>query len=136
MGAVLGLTEPPEMIGREAYDIAWWAQYVRLGQRALPQLMALLGLNAAAISRNVSGSHPTIAAALAGGEYPFSITGMDNIGGASVPAFASWELTVAKALYWYIVPAIQFAVGIIVVDSWQYFLHRLMHVNKWMYSKF
>jgi sphinganine C4-monooxygenase len=136
VGAVLGLTEPEEMMGKEDYDIARWAQRLRIAQRALPQLLGLLGLNAAAISKNVSGNHPMIAAVLAGGKYPSLDMGLDALTGASIPAFATWEIFAAKALYWYIVPALQFGLAIFIVDTWQYFLHRAMHLNKWLYSEF
>jgi len=134
MGAVLGLTEPEEMFGKEEYDVARWATRLRIAQRALPQLLGLIGLNAAAISNNVSGSHPMIAAALAGGKYSL-VTSFDPISGSTVPAFATWEIVTAKALYWYIVPAFQFGLAIFILDTWQYFLHRAMHVNKWLYSE-
>lgn len=133
--SLLALTEDPDMNGREEYDIAQWATRLRIAQRALPKLLGLMGFNAAAISKNVSVSHPMIAGALAGGYYPLTM-GLDAAGGAAVPAFASWELIVAKAMYWYMVPIFQFALAIIIVDTWQYFLHRAMHMNKWLYSKF
>jgi len=135
VGAILGLTEPEEMMGKENYDVALWAQRVRIAQRALPQLLGFLGLNAAAISKNVSGSHPVIAAVLAGGKYPSLTMGVD-VTGSSVPAFATWEIFAAKALYWYLVPALQFGLAVFILDTWQYFLHRAMHMNKWLYSEF
>jgi sphinganine C4-monooxygenase len=135
VGVSLGLTEPAEVIGKESYDIAVWATRLRIAQRALPQLMGLVGLNAAAISKNLSGSHPMLAGALAGGKYPSLTVGLDVVSGAPVPAFAAWEMFAASAIYWYMVPIIQFAVAIVFVDTWQYFLHRAMHVNKWLYSK-
>jgi sphinganine C4-monooxygenase len=135
MGAILGLTEPEEMIGRQEYDIAVWARRIRIAQRALPQLLGAVGLNAAAISKNVSGSYPLLAGALAGGKYPFLTTGLDMTTGTPVPAFAGWEVAVASIIYWCLVPMAQFALGIIIVDTWQYFLHRGMHMNKWLYSR-
>ncbi|KAH6681852.1 sphinganine hydroxylase-like protein Sur2 [Halenospora varia] len=135
VGALLGLTEPEEVIGREDYDIARWATRLRLAQRALPKLLGLIGLNAAAISKNVSVSHPIIAGALAGGKYPFTM-GLDVVSGSPIPAFANWEIVTAKAIYWYLVPAIQFSLAILFVDTWQYFLHRAMHMNKWLYTTF
>ena len=135
VGAVMGLAEPEEVIGREQHDIARWATRLRIAQRALPQLMGLIGLNAAAISKNVSVSHPMLAGVLAGGKYPFLSLGLDVVSGAPVPAFASWEIFAAEALYWYIVPAMQFGLAVLIVDTWQYFLHRAMHMNKWLYSK-
>jgi len=135
VGAVLGLTEPEEMNGKEDYDVAQWATRLRIAQRALPQLLGLLGLNAAAISKNISVSHPVLAGVLAGGKYPSLTLGLDVVSGSPVPAFASWEIIAAKAIYWCIVPAAQFMLAILIVDTWQYFLHRAMHMNKWLYSE-
>lgn len=134
-GAVLGLTEPEDMNGKEDYDIARWATRLRIAQRALPQLMSFVGLNAAAISENVSGNHPILAAVLAGGKYPSLSEGLDVVSGLPVAAFASWEILAAKVLYWFVVPALQLYLAVLILDTWQYFLHRAMHVNKWLYSK-
>lgn len=132
--AVLSMTEPRQMTGMEDYEVAVWATRIRLAQRALPTILATLGLNAAAISKNMAASHPLIAGALAGGHYPFLTTTLDDVTGTAVPAFATWELLLAKAIYWVIIPAFQFWVAICVLDTWQYFWHRAMHLNKWMYS--
>jgi len=136
VGAILGLTEPEEMTGKADYDVAMWARRIRIAQKALPQLLGAIGLNAMAISKTVSGSHPLLAGALAGGKYPFLTMGLDVASGTPVPAFASWELIAAKAIYWYLVPAAQFVLAILIVDTWQYFLHRAMHMNKWLYTTF
>ena len=53
-GAVLALTEPPQMTGKADYDVAVWATRLRLAQRGLPALLGLVGLNATAISKNVA----------------------------------------------------------------------------------
>ncbi|KZP26681.1 hypothetical protein FIBSPDRAFT_887171 [Athelia psychrophila] len=39
-------------------------------------------------------------------------------------------------VYWWAIPAAQFFLAMFVIDTWQYFLHRLMHVNKWLYKQF
>lgn len=135
MGAVLGLTEEPDMVGREEYDIAIWARRIRVAQQALPRLLSVLGLNAAAISKNVSPSHPIIAGFLSGGKYSLT-AGLDVMTGATVPAFATWELLAAKALYLVFVPLLQLGFAIFVLDSWQYAWHRAMHTNKWLYSEY
>lgn len=133
--AFLSLTEPPQMTGMEDYEVAVWATRIRLAQRGLPTLLGMLGLNAAAISKNMSTSHPLLAGVLAGGHYPFLATSADATSGTFVPAFATWELLLAKAIYWAVVPAFQMWIAVVFLDSWQYFWHRAMHVNKWMYSK-
>ncbi|PHH82297.1 hypothetical protein CDD83_3305 [Cordyceps sp. RAO-2017] len=131
-GAALAMTEPPEMAGKADYDVAVWATRLRLAQRALPALLGLLGLNASAISKSMSASHPLLAGALAGGHYPF-LAGADA---AAPPAFAPWELTAARLIYHLVVPALQFFAAVFILDTWQYFLHRLMHMNRWMYTTF
>ncbi|OBT55734.1 hypothetical protein VE04_03919 [Pseudogymnoascus sp. 24MN13] len=136
VGAILGLTEPEEMAGKEEYDIAMWARRIRIAQRALPQLLGALGLNAAAISKNVASSYPLLAGAISGGNYPWLTTGIDVVSGTPVPAFASWEIMASKTIYWVLVPAVQFFIAIAIVDTWQYFLHRAMHINKWLYTTF
>ena len=133
-GAFLAFQDPPQLTGREGHDVATWATRVRLAQRALPRVLGVLGLNATAISENVAGSHPLIAGALKGGHYPFLTTELAGSEGVLVPAFAGWEMLAAKALYWVVVPGLQLFLAISILDTWQYFLHRLMHTNKWMYS--
>ncbi|KAF8623919.1 hypothetical protein AX17_007247 [Amanita inopinata Kibby_2008] len=38
--------------------------------------------------------------------------------------------------YWWLIPAAQFLVALFVIDTWQYFLHRFMHTNKFLYRQF
>ncbi|KAH7335594.1 sphingosine hydroxylase [Rhizoctonia solani] len=38
--------------------------------------------------------------------------------------------------YWWFIPSAQFLFALLVMDTWQYFLHRLFHVNKYLYRKF
>lgn len=132
VGTLLGVTEPEDMYGKEEYDIAVWATRLRMAQRALPQVLGLIGLNAAAISKNLSPAHPVLAGVFAGGRYPLLKIGTDAA--AAVPAFAAWEMFMAKTIYWYLIPAVRFGVAIFLLDTWQYFLHRAMHMNKWLYS--
>ncbi|KAL2124066.1 hypothetical protein VTJ04DRAFT_431 [Mycothermus thermophilus] len=133
--AFLSLTEAQQMTGMEDYEVAVWATRVRLAQRALPTLLGTLGLNAAAISKNMAASHPLLAGALAGGHYPFLTTTLDGAAGSvPVPAFAPWELLVAKAIYWLVIPGFQIWLAVVFLDTWQYFWHRAMHMNKWMYT--
>ncbi|KAI0726756.1 sphingosine hydroxylase [Fomitopsis betulina] len=39
-------------------------------------------------------------------------------------------------VYWWAIPTAKFLFGIFVVDTWEYFLHRAMHVNRWLYKQF
>jgi len=132
-GYLFNLSEPDEYYGREEYDVAAWAQRLRIAQRAIPGVLGLVGVDALGLSKQYAASHPSVAGALAGGIYPeLSIT---TIGGA-IPQFAGWELAAASAIYWYLIPALQFLGAVCIVDTWQYFLHRAMHMNKWLYTTF
>ncbi|KAL5426329.1 hypothetical protein PMIN04_002022 [Paraphaeosphaeria minitans] len=114
-------------IGKTDYDIAWYAQKLRLAQRAVPVVLSGVGLNSAALATKVAASQPDLAGVLRGGHYLHE---------SIAPAFAGWELAVASALYWYAIPALQFTAGIIIIDTWEYMLHRAMHMNKWLYVTF
>ncbi|KAJ7695176.1 sphingosine hydroxylase [Mycena rosella] len=43
---------------------------------------------------------------------------------------------IAYFLYWWGIPLFQLLVAIFIIDTWQYFLHRYMHTNKFMYRHF
>ncbi|MCJ1384901.1 hypothetical protein MMC17_008019 [Xylographa soralifera] len=138
VGTLLGMTEPDDFYGKEDYDVAVWARRIRMMQRTIPGLLSLVSINANGVAKNMAGSYPTLAGALSGGVYPSLIetVTLSNGDQVSIPRLATWETIAAKAMYWYIVPAIQFGIGIFIVDTWQYFLHRAMHMNKWLYTTF
>jgi sphinganine C4-monooxygenase len=127
----------PEYIGKEDFDIATWAQKIRLAQRFIPLILASVGLDPSGIARNVERTSPTIAGALLGGQYPSLtktlVTGSESV---TIPTFASWELQLAKAMYYCLVPIFQYFIAMLVFDACQYFAHRLFHTNKWLYGEF
>lgn len=124
-GLAMNMLDDEVMTGKDDFNVAWYARQIRIAQRALPIVLATVGLNPTALAAKISVSQPMLAGAIAGGNY-----------GDLTLAFQSWELTVAKILYWYAVPAAQFLAGILCVDTWEYFLHRIMHTNKWLYATF
>jgi sphinganine C4-monooxygenase len=134
-GLALTVFDPEPTFGKENYDVAVWAQRIRISERAIPMILGVVGLNAEGMAKNLVASYPTVAGIVAGGYYP-SLQQIVTINGEalSVPAFATWEVLAAKAIYYWLIPALQFGVGTLIVDSWQYFWHRAMHMNKWLYS--
>ena len=138
IGTLLGMTEPDDTFGKEEYDVAVWVRRIRIAQRALPGLLSLVGVNAVGLAKNLASSHPMLAGAILGGQYPFLTTSIDASTGyaSNAPSFAGWELKFASIIYWYLFPAVQYGIAILWVDTWQYFLHRLMHMNKWLYTTF
>ena len=123
VGWVLGMTEPDDFYGKEQYDVTAWARRIRLAQRAIPGLLGVVGLDAVRLAQSLGATYPTLAGVLAGGQYK------------SIEDFVGWEISLAWTFYWLLVPLLQFSLGILVVDTWQYFLHRAMHMNKWLYSR-
>ena len=122
--------------GKADFDVAWYAQKIRLAQRAVPYAVSFVGLNPIEIATKFAETQPTLASVFMGGRYPellqtATIAGEQTL----VPAFASWESNTASFLYWYAIPAIQFAAAIVIIDAWEYMLHRAMHMNKWLYGK-
>ncbi|RMZ81838.1 hypothetical protein DV738_g2131, partial [Chaetothyriales sp. CBS 135597] len=120
-GLAVAAFDPPEMIGKEQYEVAAWALALRRIQAWTPLLLRLCGLDPAPLSGRLWKSYPTLAAVVAGGAYP-------------QPGFAPWELQVASFIYWVAVPLLQFTTASIIVDTWEYFLHRAMHMNKYLYN--
>lgn len=137
VGGLINYFEPEDFLGKDDYNVAVWATRIRLCERMIPGLLTLLSINAPVMASNLSKSHPMISGVLAGGSYP-SLTQLviSNGSKTSAPAFAHWEMTLAKAIYHVIIPAIQFASAVFILDTWQYFLHRAMHMNKWLYTSF
>jgi len=137
VGLALTLIDPEPVYGKEDYDVAWWAQNIRLAQRAIPAVLATLGVDAKTMAQNMGASHAMLAGAISGGVYPQLTQTVTFMGEpVAAPAFAGWELLAAKAMYHVVVPALQFILAICIVDTWQYFLHRAMHLNKWLYTTF
>ncbi|CAK5273940.1 unnamed protein product [Mycena citricolor] len=63
---------------------------------------------------------------------------IQNIGGylALLGLDEATMLRLGHFVYWWAVPIFQFLVAIFVIDTWQYFLHRYMHMNKFLYRHF
>lgn len=137
VGLALTVMEPEAVYGKEDHDVAVWAQRLRMAQRAIPVVLSMVGLDAAEIAKNIHGEHAMLSGALAGGIYPeLTQTVLSGGQATEAPAFAQWELLAAKAIYYLAIPGLQFLIAICIVDTWQYFLHRAMHMNKYLYTTF
>ncbi|CAO3645610.1 unnamed protein product [Cunninghamella echinulata] len=45
-------------------------------------------------------------------------------------------LNLADIIYWAVIPSLKFFFGMVILDAHQYFLHRLFHMNKFLYKNF
>lgn len=129
---VLGIVFMSEgdMRGREEYDVAVWATRIRTIYHTIPKLLAVAGIDAKSWATNLSNSYPSFATAIMG--RAMDVNFKDP---ATASGFTTSELLAANMMYWYIVPALQFCVAISIADSWQYLCHRVVHMNKWLYSE-
>jgi sphinganine C4-monooxygenase len=135
-GVLIAYYDPDPTYGKEEYDVAVWAQRIRIAQKTIPQVLAFFGVDAIGLSRKAAASYPALSGVLAGGRYPNNIQTILVDGQIThVSEFASWEIYLATFIYWCAIPALQFLAGVIVVDTWQYFMHRGMHMNKWLYGE-
>lgn len=133
---LLGAFEPPAMTGKEEYDVAVWAQRIRITQQAIPSILAVVGVDSMGIAQKLEGTHPILSGLLSGGQHnAYKYDPSAGCSGALVPDFLSGELLLAKAIYHAVIPGFQFFAAVAIVDTWQYFIHRAMHLNKWLYSK-
>ena len=132
-GVFLGCLDEDAVTGKDEYNVAVWAQRIRIVQSFVPVILATVGLDSNGLADKAAPAHPIVSSLLRGGQYALY---QPNTSGDIVPAFASWELHAARALYWFLIPAFQFVFATLVVDTWQYFWHRAMHLNKWLYSEY
>ncbi len=135
-GMLIAMTEPDDTVGSEKYDVAVLARRIRLAQSAVPKILALLRVNGSLLAQKLS-AYPQIAGVVLGGQYHAARQTLLGPTGeaASAPAFATWELCLAQICYWLLIPGLQFSFAIFFLDTWQYFLHRGMHMNQWLYRK-
>jgi sphinganine C4-monooxygenase len=135
-GLLLSITDAPATYGTADYDVAWYAQKIRVAQRAIPVVLTTVGLNASALASKISATQPILAGAVNGGHYNGLLQTITVAGQPTVaPAFASWELKLATIIYHFVIPALQFTAGVVIIDTWEYALHRAMHMNKWLYGR-
>lgn len=138
LGLLIGhLTSPGDSYGSEEYDIVIWAGRVHHAKGYVPWLLAPLGIDATTLSQKVqtfaTSLNPTVTIDKPG--YLLNPMFFSAFVQKSAGGFAAWEIWTAKAIHWVFEPACRFGIAIFFSDSWQYFWHRAMHSNKWMYRK-
>ena len=128
IGIVLAVYEPDSAMECEEYGIQRWAERIRLSQTAIPWLLLTLGVDSKGLAHRVQDSTPSWAGLLAGGRNPANMK--------FSAAFASWEVVFAKTIYWILLPAIQYLIAMLAVDTWQYWIHRTIHYNSYLYRRY
>ncbi|KAL8921721.1 MAG: hypothetical protein Q9172_003870 [Xanthocarpia lactea] len=136
LGLCLGyLTDAGDFQGRDDYDIAVWAGRVHRARDATPWILASLGIDGQTLASRIQ-TYATSMGSTVTTEKPLVLLNSivyPHLGDGLTYGFAPWELWVAKTIYWVLEPAARFGIAIFFSDSWQYFWHRAMHSNKWMF---
>ena len=66
----------------------------------------------------------------------FSVYSGSEVEASDGVAICMLDLIAAKTIYYLLVPLAQFALAVFIADTWQYFTHRLVHMNQYLYSEF
>jgi sphinganine C4-monooxygenase len=107
----------PDPQGNGGRDIALWALW-------LSQFRKFSSLSGWAFWRNARI------------ESQFSVYSGSDTEKGDIFAISMLELIAAKSIYYFLVPLAQFTLAVFVADTWQYFTHRIVHTNQYLYGEF
>ena len=114
----------PTMVGDESCRILSTAGKIIYARNFVPMMLAILGIDAKRLGTAMRGTSVGLAQVLSG---DYLSSNMQNHG------FTALELSLAKFIVNFGVPAFQYFIALTVVDTWIYFTHRLCHVNRTLY---
>lgn len=128
VGWVISLSEGIEMRGGEWWEILNLYSKFLQTERWVTGVLQMVGINTAGLEQKVIAGITAIGAdnLLEGAVQFMGLEPTDN---------GNWRYKLVEIAYWYIFPAARMWFAIFVLDTWQYFLHRLMHESKWLYSE-
>ncbi|KAL8869315.1 MAG: hypothetical protein Q9174_004361 [Haloplaca sp. 1 TL-2023] len=127
IGLALNYGTAPPMVGNEACKIHDAALLLRNYRNIIPYALTVLGIDARQLSIATAGTSSKLAQVIGG-----SIAS-DPLLEHAANAPTSSEVVAAKFALNIAIPALQFLIALIVVDTWIYFTHRLCHVNRTLY---
>lgn len=122
LGIAAGWRAEADVHGDEMFQVAVWAARTRVLWQSLPSALAVLAIDTGKFTESL----PTHSVGL--GDLLTRCTQ----GGS----FSAWELRMGEAIYYIAILCFQFILAVLISDSWQYFGHRWMHSNRFMYSKY
>lgn len=128
IGFALNYGNGPTMVGDESCQVHRAANMIRCARNLVPLALNTIGIDANRLAIATESKSAGLAQVLAG-DYLSSEKATQNTGLNTV------ELSLARFLIFFGVPAFQYLVALTVVDTWIYFTHRLCHVNKTLYRK-
>jgi sphinganine C4-monooxygenase len=129
LGGIVAYYEPNELTGCEDQDI--WSLALRI--RSVLSLISNAGIIItipSMSSRSFSGI-PILDGLT---KLPVPLSTLETT--STIASLSAVDILLAKALYWLIIPAFQYALAAFFVDTWQYAIHRVMHSYPFMYRTF
>ncbi|KAH0610407.1 uncharacterized protein H6S33_011934 [Morchella sextelata] len=129
VGWVISLSEGIEMRGGEWWEILNLYSKFLQTERWVTGVLQMVGINTAGLEQKVIAGITAI-----GGDN--LLEGAVQFMGLEPTDNGNWRYKLVEIAYWYIFPAARMWFAIFVLDTWQYFLHRLMHESKWLYKTF
>ncbi|KAF8416662.1 sphinganine hydroxylase [Tirmania nivea] len=123
---VLSYLEGEEMTGFEQME--QYEMYLRVigVEGLLVKGLTLFGINGVGLEQKIGRGIVGLGGLVTGLEVV-------GLGGIAEGITGDWRMDVASVLYWYIAPAMRLWVALFILDTWQYFLHRLMHTVPALY---
>lgn len=137
---VLGymMADDTELFVPSEHAVAQWARRLRAVELLFLQCIHTAGFDISWLGFGVTASKP--ASPMVPRQDLFGLRARNAtqsiVNRNDVVAYTPGELLVAKAIYWTLFPLFQYVLTMILVDTFQYFTHRVFHVNKWLYSEF
>ena len=124
---VLSYLEGEEMTGFEQKE--QYEMYLRVVgfEGLLVKGLMLFGINGVGLEQKIGRGIVGLGGLVKGLEVV-------GLGGIVEGASGDWRMDMASVIYWYIVPAVRLWIALFILDTWQYFLHRLMHTVPALYS--
>lgn len=128
IGWCASLLEPVEMRGAEWWDILKLYSRFLQAERWFLSWLNMVGINGA-------GLEGKIVAKIAAAGADNLLEEVVNLLGLEPTENGNWRYKLVEVAYWYIFPAVQVLIAFFILDTWQYFWHRLMHESKWLYRE-
>lgn len=128
VGWAISLSEPIEMRGAEWWEVLKLYSKFLQGERWVLGGLQTLGINGTGLEEKVIAGITAVGA-------DNVLAGVVRLLGLEPTEGGNWRYKLVEIAYWYIFPAARMWVAIFILDTWQYFLHRLMHESKWLYRE-
>jgi len=127
--------QPTGLVHSHEYNTAVWVRKIRLCGQIVPTALRILGINNVLLGERLLKFSPSLGLIISLGVAHLCEDGITIEHCQSRPPYSQLEWFLAKFMYWVIIPGLQYGTALFLADTWQYFTHRLLHMNKFLYSE-